>query len=330
VSEEQKIQSIETSLNEEQLRKLILKPLADPVVAAIFANENVAGIAAQSLVNAVLEIDGDPPMGKVIHLTTQKTIENIFSRGYRLDIEGASDNELTDVEIQLTPLNMVDRSFLQAGQLAAANAKIGDKMSDVLRKMPRILMINLNWFENRPKHPDFTQPIDLIYRKPDPETKEYSMASDKVHIYNVEITKFIKNVLPEFKRKPYSPKVPRLYYWLWALTESQSKGIQLMEVIQMSEALQEFVKDDKGFEQFTERYEEVNDDMAVRRQFAAWTTEMDKLDVVRAIGISEGKAAGIREKALDAARSLLSLGVAPEIVAKGVKLTLEEVIGLAK
>ena len=105
-----------TKPSDEELLKLVLKPLADPVVEAMFANEDVAGLAAQSLVNAVLEIDGDPPMGRVTRLTTQKTVSNILSRGYRLDIEAISEKELSDTEIQLTPMNMVNRGFLQAGQ----------------------------------------------------------------------------------------------------------------------------------------------------------------------------------------------------------------------
>ena len=332
------------TMSDKEILNLPLKPLADPVVEAMFANEDVAGLAAQSLVNAVLEIDGDPPIGKIIRLTPQKTVSNILSRGYRLDIEGLSEKELTDTEIQLTPMNMVNRGFLQAGQLAGINAKRGDTMPELLKKMPRILMINLNWFNDRPNHPDFTQPVDLVYRKPEPETKAYLLASDKMHIYNVEIPKFMETVLPGLKSKPYDSQTPRLYYWLWALGESQSTGISLMEVIQMNAALQEFVKDDKGFGQYTERYEEVSSDMAVRYQFAAWSAEMDKLDIVRAIGeaegIAKGEAIGIakgeaegeikgeKKKAIDAARKLLSLGVDPEIIAKGVDLTLEEVLEL--
>jgi len=93
-------------LSDEELLKLALKPLADPVIEAMFTNELVAGLAIQSLVNAVLEIDGDPPMGKIIRLTTQKTISNILHRGYRLDIESISEKELSDIEIQFTPMNM--------------------------------------------------------------------------------------------------------------------------------------------------------------------------------------------------------------------------------
>jgi len=146
-------------------------------------------------------------------------------------------------------------------------------------------------------------------------------ASEKVHIYNIEITKYIEKVLPDLKGKQYDPKTPRLYYWLWALCESQTNGISLMEVIQMSDALQEFVKNDEGFSQYTDRYEEVSSDLAVRRQFAAWTAEMDKQDIWKAIGE--------KEKAKKSARNLLTLGVDPEIIAKGVELSLKEVLELA-
>jgi hypothetical protein len=134
-----------------------------------------------------------------------------------------------------------------------------------------------------------------MYRKPDPETKIYQRASGKVHIYNVEITKFIKKVLPDLKNKPYDPITPRLHYWLWALCESQTNGVPLTEVIQMSVALQEFVKTDNGFGQYAERYEDVSSDLVVRRQFAAWTAEMDKLDIWKAIGREEGIEIGIEK-----------------------------------
>ena len=325
--EDKKIQSsIGDSPGDEELLNLALKPLADPVVEAMFTNEDVAGLAAQSLVNAVLEIDGDPPIGKIVRLTTQKTVSNVLSRGYRLDIEGISEKELTDTEVQLTPMNMVNRGFLQAGQLAGINAKRGDTMRELLNKMPRILIINLNWFEDRPKHPDFTQPVDLMYRKPNAVSNTYERASDKVHIYNVEMTKFIRKVLPELKTKLYDPKTPRLHYWLWAMCESQTSGVSLTEVIQMSAALKEFVKNDSGFEQYVDRYEEVSNDLEVRRQFAAWTAEMDKLDIAKELGKEEGKA----EEKTENIKRMLSKGIPPESVADYLDLTLEQVLELSE
>ena len=227
-SEKENQNTVTDKMSDEELLKLTLKPLADPVIEAIFTSEDVAGLAAQSLVNAVLEIDGDPLMGKITRLTTQKTVSNILSRGYRLDIEGLSE-------------------------------------------------------------------------------------------------KFIERVLSDLKNKQYDPKTPRLHYWLWALCESQTNGISLTEVIQMSEALQEFLKTDVGFEQYADRYEEVSSDLAVRRQFAAWTAEKDKLDIMRAVGRAEGRVEGIQEKAILSAKRMLAKGISPEITADCQDLPLSQV-----
>jgi hypothetical protein len=39
-------------------QELVMSPLADPVIEAIFANVEVAGLAAGSLIRVVLEADG--------------------------------------------------------------------------------------------------------------------------------------------------------------------------------------------------------------------------------------------------------------------------------
>ena len=73
---------------------------------------------------------------------------------------------------------------------------------------------------------------------------------------------------------------------------------------------------------------------------------MDKLDIVRTLsldeglakgeamglakGLTEGNVIGEREKTIKDARNLLSLGVEPEIIAKGVELSLEEVLELVQ
>ena len=106
----------------------------------------------------------------------------------------------------------------------------------------------------------------------------------------------------------------------------------------MSDVLQEFVRNDEGFEQYTERYEEVSGDLAVRRQFAAWTAERDILDIARDAGRAEGRtegeaigeARGEKKQAEKDARNLLSLGVAPEIIANAIGMPLEEVLELAR
>ena len=76
-----------------------MKPFADPVMEAVFANKDVAGLAARSLINAVLSDSGDPCIGEITSLTPQKVMSNPLGRGYRFDIEARVGNsELADIE----------------------------------------------------------------------------------------------------------------------------------------------------------------------------------------------------------------------------------------
>jgi len=51
----------------EDIRDIALSPLADPIMNAIFANVEVAGLAAESLVRVIFEADGEKAyLGKVV------------------------------------------------------------------------------------------------------------------------------------------------------------------------------------------------------------------------------------------------------------------------
>ena len=122
---------------------------------------------------------------------------------------------------------------------------------------------------------------------------------------------------------------------------SADKEYQGAKIDNLSEVLKEFVENDEGFGQYTDRYEEVSSDIAVRRQFAAWTAEMDKLDIVRALGKSEGKAEGLAEgkaeglaegkaegkaeEKIESAKRMLLKGLSPEIVAECLDLPLSQI-----
>ena len=97
----------------------------------------------------------------------------------------------------------------------------------------------------------------------------------------------------------------------------------------MYAALTEFIKNDNGFGQYADRYEEISDDLIVRRQFAAWIAEMDKLDIMSAVGeargIVIGEARGMQKKAVEAAKIMLSKGISPETVAECLELPLSQV-----
>ena len=49
-----------------------MSPLADPVFSAIYANADVAGLAMESFICAVLEADNETLVGKVTSVTPQQ------------------------------------------------------------------------------------------------------------------------------------------------------------------------------------------------------------------------------------------------------------------
>ena len=79
-----------------------------------------------------------------------------------------------------------------------------------------------------------------------------------------------------FKTKPYSTETPALFYWLWALCEATDENKHIGEEVNTNAALKQFAQEDAGFQQYTERYKEISDDMHVRRMYNMWTEEINK------------------------------------------------------
>jgi len=264
-----------------------LKPFADPVMEAVFANKDVAGLAARSLINAVLAESGDPLIGEITQLTPQKSMPDILGRGYRFDIEARVENrELADIEVQLRYMDMNNRALLYGGRFLDENAERGAEMEAVLESMPRVIIINILHFNLRKGHPDFHQPVELMYRKP---TKKglYERASDRMIIHHIELKKYMKHILPTLRSNPFSEDTPKLYYWLWALCASHEENKPLGEVVKMDPVLTEFAAKDEGFKQYMERYETISTDQKVRRMYAIWTEGMSALDQARVEGKEE-------------------------------------------
>ena len=93
----------------------------------------------------------------------------------------------------------------------------------------------------------------------------------------------------------------------------------------MNAALQEFVKVDNGFEQYAERYEDVSSDLAVRRQFAAWTAEMDKLEIWKAIGVAEGIEIGELKSLVKSIHKKTLKNKSREQIIDGLELDIKEI-----
>ncbi|MDR1542699.1 MAG: PD-(D/E)XK nuclease family transposase, partial [Clostridiales bacterium] len=258
-----------------------MNPFSDPIMEAVFANKDVAGLAAQSLINAVLSEAGDPFIGEIVQLTPQKVASNPLGRGYRFDIEARARHEVADIEIQFRIIKMNERGMLYAVSILKDSAERGASLESVIEAMPRVIVINMLHFNLRPGHGDFCQPVDLAYRKPTADGSQ-ERASDRMAIYNIEIKKFEKQVMPSLEKMPYSAETPALHYWLLALCKSQREKAPIEEVVAMSEALTEFARRDAGFSQYAERYEKISSDENVRRMYNIWTEGMSALDQARA------------------------------------------------
>ncbi|MCL2015053.1 MAG: hypothetical protein FWG68_02265 [Defluviitaleaceae bacterium] len=64
----------------------VMSPLADPVISGIFANVEVAGKAADSLIRNTLATDGET-IGKILKVTPQYTSDDPLLRGCRIDVD---------------------------------------------------------------------------------------------------------------------------------------------------------------------------------------------------------------------------------------------------
>ncbi|MDR1787041.1 MAG: PD-(D/E)XK nuclease family transposase, partial [Treponema sp.] len=100
----------------ERDKPIPLSPLADPVVGAIFSDAEHAGLAAASLIGAVLACDG-VTIGKVLSVTPQRHHKYPDERGIRIDVEIiTAANEAVIIEVQLH----TDMALLQRNLFAAA------------------------------------------------------------------------------------------------------------------------------------------------------------------------------------------------------------------
>jgi len=68
-----------------------MSPLADPVSSAIFSNVEAAGLAAESLIDAILGDCGEERKGRITSITPQRTFTSLGNRGCRVDMEMPTD-----------------------------------------------------------------------------------------------------------------------------------------------------------------------------------------------------------------------------------------------
>jgi predicted transposase/invertase (TIGR01784 family) len=257
----------------------IIPPLHDVMVAKIF--ENMASApAALSLINAVLADAGSEPLEEITSLRCEETLPGatLSGRGCRLDVVAKSKNKLVNLEVQReTYPDMIDRSIFHAGATWHNSLETAQRYSE----LPRMIMINLLDFKPlRPKHPDFHQPMGIVYLKGERET-----ASDILYIHNIELQKF-----RQMTRKGYNKSDP-LERWLYFLI----KGYQTINETETKEVLGM----DRGLQQFAEKYNLSLQDPLIQEKYTHHRfAELDynsNMEFAEEKGILKGKIEGMEE-----------------------------------
>ena len=240
-------------------RSIALSPLADPVMGAIFANVEVAGLAAASLVHVILEAEGDRAyIGKVVSVTPQRSHIDVDNRSCRVDIEILTDtNERIIAEVQTNPdSTILQRNLFTASHIFVETSSKGTDSYTMARNMPIVIPINILTYNIREDNKDVVQPFMIVYTKPP-----------------------IKNVIPQFGG--YSIQLPRimemepdfssgLFCWLFTLYTAHNENKTISEVIKMFPELQEYTQHDSGFMQFCEQYELAAADPQTRNEYFRW------------------------------------------------------------
>ncbi|MDR1135823.1 MAG: PD-(D/E)XK nuclease family transposase, partial [Clostridiales Family XIII bacterium] len=143
-----------------------ISPLADPIVEAIFIDEVSAGLAAASLVDAVLKKDG-VRIGQILKVTPQRSHKQPSERGCRVDVEITTDaNERVLVEVQLySDRYILQRNLFSASAIFAETSNPGDTSYELAKNMPRVISINLLNVNIRDvkENSEYLQPVKLQY-----------------------------------------------------------------------------------------------------------------------------------------------------------------------
>jgi hypothetical protein len=142
-------------------------PLADPVITAIFDDAARIGEATLSLANAVLADAGGEPVQKILQVTPQRThpATGLDGRSFRLDIEAVSGaGEFIHIKVQLKTFHrMTERNLPCSVASLYGDARRGDELSDVVKKMPRVIVIDILDFVLRPSSANFHQLVGLLF-----------------------------------------------------------------------------------------------------------------------------------------------------------------------
>ncbi|MDR1247057.1 MAG: PD-(D/E)XK nuclease family transposase [Clostridiales Family XIII bacterium] len=292
----------------------VLSPLADPVVEEIYKDEEVAGLAAESFISAVLAECGEK-FGNVIELTPQKRQTQLGNRSCYIDVFAKSDTgriATQEVQLYFDP-SILQRNLLEAAYSYVGGARKGTTAVEMASEMPNVSAINIFGHINncRKENRELLQPIHCVYDKAprEPALKQFA-------IFNIQ--------LPYFTEAPedYSNL---LYRWCKLLYEMHFNKKLPKEVFAMEPEMREFVESDAGAAQFVDRYSEATASPVIRQSYRDWVLadfrERSMLQGAR----SEGREEGREEGRLEIAKKLLKNNVPINKIIEYTELSLEKI-----
>jgi predicted transposase/invertase (TIGR01784 family) len=295
-----------------QNKPIAMSPLADPVVGAIFDNVQNAGLAAASLVGAILIQDGIK-IGKVISVTPQRYYKLPNKRGCRVDVvieTNANERIITEVQIYFDP-TIFQRNLFAASEIFVSETTEGTTSAEMAKEMPCVIAINILDFNVREDNKELLQPVKPMFTK-----EPVKVAFKQFSIYNVQ--------LPRLEEMP-ADFSDDFYCWLYVMNTAMRKKVSIEEVISMTPELQAFAERNTGFQQYCDQYKRAAADPETQKEYYRWINEQMR---------QEGMKRGAVEKALkqeraQIARSMLVDNIPIGTIAKYTHLSEEEIKALS-
>ena len=265
---------------------LNLSPLADPVVSAIFANAQVSGLAAESLIRAIINSDDESNNklnGKIVSVVPQSSFSDPFNRGCRVDVYVETDNnERIIIEINIYPdRTIIHRDFLAASHIFRSSSVKGDTAIQMAARMPRTVFINVLTDNIRNDNKDIVQPVKVMFTK-----APVRSAMPQFSIYNIQLPQ-VQESKPDFNSD--------LYCWCYTLYTAHKENISIQEVLQMTPELASYAEREPGYFQFCERYGLVAADPDTRHEYFLWYMNQLREEGRRITAIEMGMEQGMEQ-----------------------------------
>ena len=304
-----------------------LSPLADPVVGAIFTSVEEAGLAAESILRAILKSDNNTQLsGKIVRVTPQHYHMDPINRGCKIDVEVETDaNERIIFEVQTSQdASIMKRDLFSTSHIMLETSNKGDSPYQMSAKMPKVIAINILTYTIRKNHNDIVQPFKILYTK-----APHDIAIQNFSGYNVQLPKVLE-VPKDFDND--------LYCWCYTLYTAHLQGKTIKEVLTMTPELQTYAQQDEGYQQFCQLYDRVAADSKTRNEYVRWVLTLmreegmkeaaleEGLDKGRAEGRKEGRAENFQ--AVTQALKLIQQNYEVEDINKITGLSFEEINSL--